>query len=295
MEHGWDAFFGYLGGNVDYFSHRELSDLHVLYRGREPASAKGYMTQLITDASIDFIERQQDRPFFLFVSHECPHFPFQGPGDGDKVVNEQNWTTPDSASYVAMLEDLDSEVGRLLAALDERGLAENTLVAFASDNGGFAGAGRMGPLRGAKGTTFEGGIRVPLILRWPGRIAAAVPCEQATATFDLTRSILELAGAEPSAERLDGYDIVGHVLEQRDNFARTLFWRGRRGDVTWRAVRDGNAKYVRKTDGSDSQEWLFDVARDIGEQNNLMAQREAEANRLKGLLGAWEADVKAAR
>jgi arylsulfatase A len=80
VEHGWDAFFGYLGGNVHYFNHRELSDLHVLYRGREPVSAEGYMTHLITDASIDFMKRHQDRPFFLFVSHECPHFPFQGPG-----------------------------------------------------------------------------------------------------------------------------------------------------------------------------------------------------------------------
>ena len=127
----------------------------------------GTVECLVSTPSIDFIERHRDRPFFLFVSHESPHFPFQGPGDSDKVVNEENWTTSDARTYVAMLEDLDSEVGRLLAALNEQGIADDTLVVFVSDNGGFAGAAHMGPLRGAKSTTFEGGIRVPLIIRWP--------------------------------------------------------------------------------------------------------------------------------
>lgn len=295
LEHGWDEFFGYLGGNVHYFNHRELSDLHVLYRGRKPARAEGYMTHLITDASIDFIERHQQRPFFVFVSHECPHFPFQGPGDRDKVVTEQNWTEPDAQTYVAMLEDLDREVGRLLATLDQRGLAKDTLVVFVSDNGGFAGAAHMGPLRGAKGMTFEGGIRVPLIIRWPGRIPAGSQCEQASATFDLTRSFLALAGAEVPAKRLDGYDIVGHVVAQRDDFSRTLYWRGRRGERTWWAVRDGDWKYVRKAQGSQSEEWLFDLARDLGEQDSLLSDKQTETERLKALLRQWETKVKAVR
>lgn len=295
VEHGWDEFFGYLGGNVHYFNHRELSDLHVLYRGREPVHAAGYMTHLITDGSIDFIQRHRDRPFFLFVSHECPHFPFQGPGDRDKLVTEENWMEPDGPTYVAMLEDLDREVGRLLGAIEQRGLAKDTLVVFASDNGGFAGAAHMGPLRGAKGTTFEGGIRVPLIMRWPGRIPAGTQCDQVAVTFDLTCSLLKLAGAKVPAERLDGYDVVGHVVEQRQDFPRTLFWRGRRGDRTWWAVRDGDLKYVRKTEDSESEEWLFNLPRDLGEKNSLLADEQAEATRLKGLLRAWERDVKAVR
>jgi arylsulfatase A len=295
IEHGWDAFFGYLGGNVHYFNHRELSDLHVLFRGREPVRAEGYMTHLITDASIDFVQRHHDRPFFLFVSHESPHFPFQGPKDRDKVVTAQNWTQPDEATYVAMLEDLDSEVGRLLAALEQRGLAEDTVVVFVSDNGGFEGAAHMGRLRGAKSATFEGGIRVPLIIRWPGRIPAGTRCDQVSATFDLTRSFLQLAGARVPAERLEGYDIIQHVVQRRDDFARTLFWRDRRGDQTWWAVRDGEWKYVRKADSSQSEEWLFDLARDIGEQNNLLADKPAETARLKGLLRQWETQVKPAR
>jgi N-acetylgalactosamine-6-sulfatase len=295
VEHGWDEFFGYLGGNVHYFSHHELSDLHVLYRGRQPVDAEGYMTHLITDASIDFINRHQDGPFFLFVSHECPHFPFQGPDDRDKVITERNWTEPDPRTYVAMLEDLDREVGRLLAALERRGLAQRTLVVFVSDNGGFAGAGHMGPLRGAKSTTFEGGIRVPLIMRWPGRLPSGAECNQVSATFDLTCSFLNLAGAELPAERLDGYDIVGHLVERRDDFARTLFWRARRGDRTWWAVRDGDWKYVRKTDRTESKQWLFDVARDLGEQHSMLADKRAETARLEALLRDWETKVKSAR
>jgi arylsulfatase A len=295
IEHGWDAFFGYLGGNVHYFEHHELSDLHVLFRDREPTQAEGYMTHLITDASIEFMQRQRERPFFLFVSHESPHFPFQGPDDRDKVVTKENWIEPDDATYVAMLEDLDSEVGRLLAALEQQGLAKDTLVVFVSDNGGFDGAAHMGPLRGAKSTTFEGGIRVPLIIRWPGRIPAGMRSDQVSATFDLTRSFLRLTGARVPADRLDGYEIIDHVLQQRDDFARTLFWRDRRGDQTWWAVRDGDWKYVRKADGSESEQWLFHLAGDIGEQNSLLTDQPTETLRITELLRDWESQMKTQR
>jgi N-acetylgalactosamine-6-sulfatase len=293
--HGWDAFFGYLGGNVHYFNHRELSELHVLFRDRQPVRAEGYMTHLITDAAIDFVQRHRERPFFLFVSHESPHFPFQGPRDRDKLVTAENWTHPDAATYVAMLEDLDSEVGRLLVALEQRGLAENTLVVFVSDNGGFAGAAHMGPLRGAKSTTFEGGIRVPLILRWPGRIRAGTQSDQVSATVDLTRSFVQLAGARVPAERLDGYDTIGHVVQRRADVARILFWRERRGDQTWWAVRDGDWKYVRKADGNESEEWLFDLAKDLNEQRSLLTDQPAKTEQLKASLRDWETQVRSAR
>ncbi len=294
LEHGWDDFFGYMGGNVHYFNHRELSDLHVLYRGRLPVYEKGYMTHLITDSSLDFIERNKDRPFFLFVSHETPHFPFQGPGDAKKLVDKSNWTEPDAKTYVAMLEDLDREVGRVLAALKKHQLEKNTLVVFVSDNGGFARAANMGPLSGAKSTTLEGGIRVPLIMRWPGRIKPGTTSDQVSATFDLTRSILSLAGAEVPAEQLDGFDLVNHITAGRKDFSRTLFWRGKRGERTWSAVRSGDLKYVRKVEGETS-EWLFDLAGDIAEKNDLSRSRPGDLRRLKKLLADWEKDVEAVR
>jgi len=295
IEHGWDEFFGYLGGNVHYFNHRELSDLHVLFRGRRPVRSQGYMTHLITDESIAFLQKHKSQPFFLYVSHESPHFPFQGPDDQDKVVTAENWMERDAKTYIVMLEDLDAEVGRLMVTVDSLGIADNTVVVFVSDNGGFSGAANMGPLSGAKSTTLEGGIRVPLIIRWPGRIQPGTTSEQVTVTFDLTSSFLRLAKAEIPTERLDGYDIIGHLTERRTDFARTLFWRGRRGDRTWWAVRDRDLKYVRKHGGGQTEEWLFDLSRDVGEQQNLLGTNGSDANRLKKLLGDWENEVKPGR
>ena len=294
MEHGWDEFFGYLGGNVHYFNHRETSELHVLFRGRLPVHSQGYMTHLITDSSIDFIERHKEEPFFLFVSHESPHFPFQGPKDAKKKVTKENWMKPDADTYVAMLEDLDAEVGRVLAALKQHKLERNTLVIFVSDNGGFAPAAHMGPVRGSKSSTLEGGIRVPLIMRWPGKLPAGKASSQVCATFDLTRSILNLANDKVPAVTYDGYDILAHVTGSNPDFSRTLFWRGKRGERTWTAVRDGNLKYVRKTEVL-TEEWLYDMAKDIGEKNDLRAKRPNDVARLKALLAKWEKDVRPVR
>jgi len=294
ISHGWDSFFGYLGGNVHYFNHRETSDLHVLFDGRLPVYREGYMTKLITDESIAFID-QQTGPFFLFVSHECPHFPFQGPDDADKLVTAENWMEKDAETYVTMLEDLDAEVGRLVAAIDDKGIADNTLVVFVSDNGGFEGAAHMGPLRGAKSSTLEGGIRVPLIMRWPDQIAANSISHQVSATFDLSNSILRLSGAEVDDQRLDGYDIVRHIVDAKNDVARTLFWRGKRGTRTWSAVRDGDLKYVRRVQGDQQEEWLFDLATDIGESTDLISLRRGDADRLKKLLNRWEDEVQPVR
>lgn len=295
VEHGWDDFFGYLGGNVHYFNHRETSELHVLFQGRLPVYREGYMTHLITDASMAFIEQNKRKPFFLYVSHECPHFPFQGPGDADKLVTAENWTERDAEAYVAMLEDLDAEIGRLLVSLDKAGVADNTVVVFVSDNGGFAGAANMGPLNGAKSTTLEGGIRVPLIVRWPGKLQPDSTSQQVSATFDLTASFMNLAQAEVPRNRLDGFDVINHVATQREDIRRTLFWRGKRGDRTWWGLRDGDLKYVRKTESGETMEWLYDLTNDIGEKNDLRQDRKQDVTRLRTLMSDWEADVAAVR
>lgn len=290
MEYGWDEFFGYLGGNVHYFNHRETSDLHVLFRGRLPVHREGYMTHLITDDSIDFIQRNAaaKKPFFVYVSHESPHFPFQGPKDADKVVTAENWMDRDAEAYVAMLEDLDREVGRIVKCVEDAEIAKQTLIVFVSDNGGFAGAAHMGPLQGAKGTTMEGGIRVPLILRWPGQIQAGMTSDQVCVTFDLTRSFLNMADAKVDSDRLDGYDIVAHAAQRKPNVKRTLFWRGRRGERTWRAVRDGTLKLVSKQDAQGQQQWLYDLAKDISETTDLRKSQPADERRLHKLLNEWE-------
>ena len=258
------------------------------------AAERPDVSVLITDASIEFIKQNQKHPFFLLVSHETPHFPFQGPGDQDKTIDATNWTTPDAPTYVAMLEDLDTEVGRVLKTLEEQNLANDTLVVFVSDNGGFAKAAHMGPFKGAKSTTLEGGIRVPLILRWPGKIQAGTTSTQVCATFDLTRSFVKLAGTSVFPGRLDGYDIVDHLTQQKPDFKRTLYWRGKRGERTWTAIRDGDLKYVRKVEG-DTEDWLYDLSADPGETEDLAQNRPGDLARLRKLLAKWEGRMKPLR
>lgn len=295
IEHGWDEFTGYLGGNVHYFTHRETSDLHVYFRDRLPVYREGYMTHLITEDSVAFIEKHKSEPFFLYIAHECPHLPHQGPMDQEKLVNEDNWNKSDKATYIAMLDDLDREVGRVVDAIDKAGLANNTLIAFASDNGGIKPVSHLAGLNGAKGTTFEGGIRVPLIIRWPGKIKPGTASTQVCTTFDVTASFLAIAQAETRSLKLDGIDIISRISEGAANVPRTLYWRGKRGNETWWAVRDGDYKFVRTMQGQKSEEWLFDVKSDPAEQKDLKSEQSNMADQLKQKLARWEIGVKAVR
>ena len=294
LAHGWDSFFGYLGGNVDYFNHRETSDLHVLFSDDLPIYRDGYMTDLITEATVNFIQ-QTDEPYLLFVSHESPHFPFQGPSDQTKRVTRENWMEVDPDAYVAMIESLDQSVGRIVKTLSQKGQRKNTVIIFVSDNGGFANAANMGPLRGTKSTTYEGGIRVPLIINWPAKITPGQTNDQVCVTFDLTRSILNLAGAKAPILPLDGYDIISHVVEKKPTFPRTLFWRGKRGARTWKAVRHGDNKLVVKSGDPEPIKSVFDLSKDVGEKNDLAHTNPALTNKLAELLQAWETEIKPSR
>ena len=126
-------------------------------------------------------------------------------------------------------------------------------------------------------------------------VPAGVESRQVSATFDLTASFLHLAGVKAPAERLDGYDILRHAIERRADKPRQLFWRGRRGDRTWRAVRDGDMKLVQKTEGGRTERWLYDLSADIGEARDLLGERPAVGQRMEKWLAEWEAEVKAVR
>ena len=292
--HGWHEFFGYLGGNVHYFNHRETSDLHVLFSDDLPIYRDGYMTDLITESSVKFIEKTKE-PYLLFISHESPHFPFQGPSDTAKNVTSENWMDLDQDAYVAMIESLDSSVGQIVNAVEQAGQRDNTAIIFVSDNGGFANAANMGSLRGAKSMTFEGGIRVPLIISWPAKIQSGQTCDQVCITFDLTKSILNLAGAENQPEQLDGYDIISHLVERKPNSPRTLFWRGKRGERVWKAVRHGDQKLVIKTGEPDQIKSVFDLSVDPAEHHDLKATNPKLTLQLMGLLQSWESSLKPQR
>jgi N-acetylgalactosamine-6-sulfatase len=191
-----------------------------------------------------------------------------------------------------MIERMDAGIGKILAAIDRLGLTERTLVIFTSDNGGTR-SGRNAPYSGFKGSTHEGGIRVPAIARWPGVLAAGIESDQPYATFDFTASIARIAEAPPAQDKpFDGVDILKHVAEKKPNIDRTLYWRKPRGNEIWKGARDGSLKYIGHASGDRQEEFLYDLAADPTEQRDLQRERPDDFARLRDQYNRWERDVR---
>jgi arylsulfatase A-like enzyme len=288
--HGFERFFGLLGGNHDYFQHRWRTGEPDLYLDAEPVTEEGYSTVLIQRHALDFLDAMKAKPFFLYVAFNAPHWPIQGPDDGDRALTVKDWSQGTRATYVKMVEALDASVGEILAALDRNHLASNTLVIFTSDNGGDRFS-RNYPLAHGKGTLGEGGLRVPCIARWPGKIPAGKVSKQVGITMDWSATILNLAGVKPPKDRVpDGKDILPMLTGAKRGQKRTLFWRrvGPNWKPTHRAVRDGNWKFI---EGPNGHEALYHLPEDIGEQKNLASEQPAKVARMKKLLDRWERQV----
>lgn len=297
IAHGFNAYFGPIGGGVDYFHHTEWDGTPMLYLNDKPVKREGYMTELIAGEADRFLrENEGDAPFFLYVPFTAPHTPYQGPADRtDTPVLQEHWNDGTRANYMAMVEALDGAIGRLLSTLERRRLAGSTLVICASDNGGTR-IGRNAPFSGYKSGLMEGGIRVPCIVRWPGRIAPDTVCDVPSMTMDLTVSMVSAAGARaPEGRTFDGIDLLKLVATHEEPPARALFWRQRRGDLTWRAVRDGDTKYIARTDDGKTEEMMFNLAADPGEHHNVVASRVDQAEHMRQLLEDWEQEVKPVR
>ena len=252
------------------------------------------MTDLITQRAVAFVERSAGRPFFLDVAYNAPHWPYQPPDrpstarDNGRHLTPFDSATSTRADYVAMLERVDRGVGEILGALDRLGLRQNTLVIFTNDNGG-EWLSRNAPLFHHKGSVWEGGIRVPALVRWPARIPANRVSRQVGITMDLTATILAAAGvAVPAEARHEGIDLLPMIAGERPEVDRTLFWRVA-GPRPQSAVRSGSWKLV--MDGT--RPLLFDVRADVGERENVVGARAEVARRLRALLDAWHEDVDA--
>jgi arylsulfatase A-like enzyme len=231
------------------------------------------------------------------VPYTCPHSPFQGPADRQPEplpLDSPLWNQGSAPAdvYVAMIEHMDRRIGDLLRTLDKNDLASNTVVIFASDNGGTRSA-RNAPFSGIKGSTYEGGIRVPAMVRWPGVVPAGVVSDQPCITFDFTASIARIAGVEPaSGTPFEGIDIVRHIAERRPDVERTLYWRKPRGTTLWKGVRQGSLKYVAQQRGDAYREHLFDLTSDPAETTDLKTSHPDEFTRLKHLYDTWEQQVR---
>jgi N-acetylgalactosamine-6-sulfatase len=298
--HGFDYFLASLGGTIDYFYHNEPTGEHVLYENLKEVYRDKYFTDLITEGGVKFLKEQpKDEPIFLYLPYTAPSAPFQHPDhkpDKPKVSHKwdsKDWQKGDRKTLRAIMERLDQGVGRILKTLEETGRADTALVIFCSDNGAYPIAASNAPFRGYASELLEGGIHVACMARWPGKLPVGVVDDRPMLTFDLTASILAAAGATPRKDRpLDGVDILGQIANDEPPLPRTLFWRARRAERTWKAVREpAGLKYVSKQDGDEFEEHVFDVEKDPGEENDLLDSRPEDAKRLKQKLTKWEEEV----
>ncbi|MEJ7809531.1 MAG: sulfatase-like hydrolase/transferase [Gemmatimonadaceae bacterium] len=294
--HGFDYFYGFLSGYIDFYTHTRGGDgLPDLYENTVPVADSGYMTDLITARAVRFIERSRARPFFLEVAYNAAHWPFQPPDRPSRAANNGAFQGPGDSlpatrkDYVAMLERADTGVGQILATLDRLGLARNTLVIFTNDNGG-EWLSSNAPLFHRKDTLWEGGIRVPMIARWPARLPTGKTSAQPGITMDLTATILAATKTPvPTDAALEGMDLLP-ILEGRSPAReRTLFWRIATTTRQQRAVRKGSWKLL--LDGDDLL--LFDLRADIGERRDLASRYPDVVRALGRSLAEWEKNVDA--
>jgi arylsulfatase A-like enzyme len=291
--HGFDSFFGLKSGFIDYYAHTGGDGKPDLWEDDTSVQREGYATDLITDRSVRFIEQHAGRPFFLEVAYNAPHWPYQVPGKPSTARDHARHLLPHDSptstreDYAAMVERVDHGVGEILRVLDRLKLAGRTLVIFTNDNGG-EWLSSNAPLFHRKATLWEGGIRVPALLRWPGRLPPGRVSSQVGITMDLHASILAATNtAAPASARLEGLDLLPILDGSKPVVERTLFWRLQAPARLQRAVRSGDWKVL--LDGASVL--LFDLASDVGERHDLSGRRQDVASRLVPLLMAWEKDV----
>ncbi len=296
LQRGFDEFVGIPKGMSDYRPGAQL------FRGYEPFDAPEYLTDYFGRAACDFVERHAEEPFFLHLAFNAVHAPLQAVSEDLQAVGE--FPSPDRKTYAAMLRGMDRNIGRLLNAIEQRGLREKTIIAFVNDNGGGGNhtpehtrnTGRNAPLRGFKFDLYEGGIRVPMILSAPGQVPENLIYEPMVSSMDLFPTCLEAAGVAPPAEQTcDGVSLLAHLPQPTGPQPHdVLFWKNR----TWAgpiaqqhplpgcynaAIRTGDWKLVRRfsLEGSPPPEAsflydlpgeLYDLSEDIGEQHDLAAE-----------------------
>ncbi len=288
LRSGYEEFFGPMAGGVDYFTHCDSRGRHDLWFGEEERADEGYLTDLISQRAVDFIDRMADgandgRPFFLSLHYTAPHWPWETRDDEAlaQAVKDNLFHLHGGNihTYRRMIHHMDEGIGQVMAALKRHALADNTLVVFTSDNGGERFSDNW-PLVGGKMDLTEGGIRVPWIAHWPAVIAPGRTSAQACMTMDWSATMLDAAGVAPDpAFALDGVSLLRVLQRDGQEFDRPLHWRmNHRGQ---RALRDGDWKYLR-VDGHD---YLFNLPADERERANLGGR---EPQRLAAMREAWE-------
>lgn len=285
LNFGFDEFFGIMSGAVDHFSHKDMTANLDLFEGEVPVERVGYLTDLLTDRAVDYLKRPHKKPFYLSLHYTAPHWPWEGPND--RAASEAIKYGPvgfraggSLKIYAGMMKSLDAGIGRVLETLKTSGLEQNTMVIFTSDNGGERFSYNW-PFRGQKMELFEGGLRVPAIVRWPGVTTAGSISDQPVITMDWTATMIAAAGAEPDKKfPFDGEDLTDVVRSKHTLFDRTFFWRTFRQG----GMRSGKWKYLREGE----KDLLFDLNVDEREQANFAEAKPEILNDLRDQFKSWE-------
>ncbi|MBI3882232.1 MAG: sulfatase-like hydrolase/transferase [Verrucomicrobia bacterium] len=310
LQRGFDFFYGHGNNGIDYYTH-ERYGVPSLFRGNERTEAdKGtYATDLFKRESLRFIRDHKAKPWFLYLPFNAPHgassygketdVPAKGKKSADRPPHEgvqvpDKYSAPyrakgiadNLARYYGAVTCMDEAIGELLAALRDTGVQKDTLVIFFSDNGG-SGNGGNAPLKGGKSTMWEGGLRVPFIARWPGRIPAGKVTDEFLTTLELFPALLSASGAKPPrGVTLDGFDLLPVLAGEKKSPRTEMFWQ-RRGD---KGARVGNWKWV----SSEKGVGLFDLATDLGETKDLSKEKPDELAKVRGRWEAWRKEMDAA-
>lgn len=305
LERGFDYFFGFLSGGHNYYPDQlTLNDLSEVkskwawYRtkireNRDIVETDDYLTDELSDAAVRFIERksENDEHFMLYLAYNAPHTPLQAT---EKYLSRfPNIKDKKRKTYAAMVSAVDDGVGRVLNALNEGGIDENTLIVFLSDNGGaHNNASDNGPLRGLKGDLFEGGIRVPFAMRWKGTIPAGQNYTKPVSSLDIMATIVAQNTIKIASDRpLDGVDLLPYLTGKDKGTPHDyLFWR--KWEQNAMAIRHGNYKLVANRKQDENAPELYDLSKDVGEKTHLKSKHKKEAKKLQKEWEAWNAELK---
>ena len=285
---GYDHFYGYRGGGVDYFLHGGAKP--DFWADDTPIQQEGYLTDLLGQRAVEAIDdyAKARTPFLISLHFSAPHWPWEGPGDEAeaKRLGGRGLMHHDGGSqktYVEMIEAMDRQIDRVLAALEKNGLAENTIVVFTSDNGGERFAYTW-PFTGRKSELLEGGLRVPAVIAWPARIAPGRTSGQVMMHMDWLPTLLAAAGTAPDPKfPSDGINLLPQLVQNAPSVPRQLFWRYKAN--AQQAARNGDLKYLKVLENT----FLFDVADDPMERANLKERRRDDYQRLYRAWFAWNA------
>jgi arylsulfatase A-like enzyme len=300
QKRGFDEFFGFLGGAHSYFPAKQKK-ADTIFRGDKPVDETEYLTDAFGREAVAFIDRNKAKPFFLYLAFNAVHTPMHA--TDARLKRFESIADAQRRTYAAMMSAMDENIGKVIDKLKAEKLDGNTLVAFISDNGGPTMKGTTinasvnDPLRGSKRTTLEGGIRVPFVLSWPGKLPAGKTYDNPVIQLDLCTTALRAAGVEGKPEwMLDGVNLVPFVTgKDTGKPHETLYWRfGQQ-----MAIRHGDWKLVRYDTAADggkagtSPFKLYNLKDDIGEKTDLAAKEPDKVKELQALWKKWDAELAA--